>query len=118
MEHADKENIAARFAQMWNEIVTSFREEDLIDNRWLDFLDKFNFKLNYFISLNLMAHFWHREKELLLVPYVSDQALGVVQWPPFLLASKVIIYFYFTLMVIHCIFFMVEAMSIHVLFVS
>ncbi|RCV46752.1 hypothetical protein SEVIR_9G560600v4 [Setaria viridis] len=62
MEHADKENIAARFAQMWNEIVTSFREEDLIDNR---------------------------EKELLLVPYVSDQALGVVQWPPFLLASKI-----------------------------
>jgi len=34
MEHADKENIAAaRFAQMWNEIVTSFRDEDLIDNR-------------------------------------------------------------------------------------
>jgi callose synthase len=64
MEHVDKENIAARFAQMWNEIVTSFREEDLIDNR---------------------------EKELLLVPYVSDQALGVMQWPPFLLASKVIV---------------------------
>nr|CAB3502151.1 unnamed protein product [Digitaria exilis] len=62
MEHADKENIAARFAQMWNEIVTSFREEDLINNR---------------------------EKELLLVPYVSDQGLGVVQWPPFLLASKI-----------------------------
>jgi callose synthase len=62
MEHVDKENIAARFAQMWNEIVTSFREEDLIDNR---------------------------EKELLLVPYVSDQALGVMQWPPFLLASKI-----------------------------
>eukprot|EP00267_Zea_mays_P042894 XP_020394929.1 uncharacterized protein LOC100502361 isoform X3 [Zea mays] len=62
MEHADKENIAARFAQMWNEIVTSFRDEDLIDNR---------------------------EKELLLVPYVSDRTLGVVQWPPFLLASKI-----------------------------
>lgn len=61
-EHADKEKIAARFAQMWNEIVTSFREEDLIDNR---------------------------EKELLLVPYVADQALGVMQWPPFLLSSKV-----------------------------
>ncbi|KAK3150352.1 hypothetical protein QOZ80_3AG0232130 [Eleusine coracana subsp. coracana] len=62
IEHADKEKIAARFAQMWNEIVTSFREEDLIANR---------------------------EKELLLVPYVSDQALGVMQWPPFLLASKI-----------------------------
>ncbi|KAL6645417.1 hypothetical protein ACP70R_017025 [Stipagrostis hirtigluma subsp. patula] len=62
MKHADKEKIAARFAQMWNEIVTSFREEDLIDNR---------------------------EKELLLVPYVADQALEVIQWPPFLLASKI-----------------------------
>ncbi|OEL22051.1 Callose synthase 4 [Dichanthelium oligosanthes] len=62
MEHADKENIAAKFAQMWNEIVRSFREEDLINNR---------------------------EKELLLVPYVFDQDLGVVQWPPFLLASKI-----------------------------
>lgn len=42
-----------------------------------------------------MTHFLFREKELLLVPYVSDQALGVVQWPPFLLASKVIICFLF-----------------------
>ncbi|CAL5059049.1 unnamed protein product [Urochloa decumbens] len=62
MEHVDKEDIAARFAHMWNEIVISFREEDLIDNR---------------------------EKELLLVPYVFDQALGVMQWPLFLLASKI-----------------------------
>uniref|UniRef100_J3LJJ4 1,3-beta-glucan synthase n=1 Tax=Oryza brachyantha TaxID=4533 RepID=J3LJJ4_ORYBR len=61
-KHTDKEKIAARFAQMWNEIVTSFREEDLINDR---------------------------EKELLLVPYVADQALGVMQWPPFLLASKI-----------------------------
>uniref|UniRef100_A0A0E0K890 1,3-beta-glucan synthase n=1 Tax=Oryza punctata TaxID=4537 RepID=A0A0E0K890_ORYPU len=61
-KHTDKEKIAARFAQMWNEIVTSFREEDLINNR---------------------------EKELLLVPYVADQALEIMQWPPFLLASKI-----------------------------
>ncbi|KAM3316109.1 hypothetical protein ACQJBY_034311 [Aegilops geniculata] len=62
MTHEDKEKVAARFAQMWNEIVSSFREEDLIDNR---------------------------EKELLLVPYVADQGLRVTQWPPFLLASMV-----------------------------
>uniref|UniRef100_A0A0D9VP13 1,3-beta-glucan synthase n=1 Tax=Leersia perrieri TaxID=77586 RepID=A0A0D9VP13_9ORYZ len=61
-KHTEKEKIAARFAQMWNEIVTSFREEDLINNR---------------------------EKELLLVPYVADQALEIMQWPPFLLASKI-----------------------------
>ncbi|GJN30162.1 hypothetical protein PR202_gb18448 [Eleusine coracana subsp. coracana] len=39
IEHADKEKIGARFAQMWNEIVTSFREEDLIANRLLDYKD-------------------------------------------------------------------------------
>jgi len=48
MEHADKENIAARFAQMWNEIVTSFRDEDLIDNRWLGYMDNLNFQLHLF----------------------------------------------------------------------
>jgi len=62
MKHEDKEKVAARFAQMWNEIISSFREEDLIENR---------------------------EKELLLVPYVADQGLRVMQWPPFLLASMV-----------------------------
>jgi hypothetical protein len=47
---------------MWNVIITSFREEDLIDNR---------------------------EMDLLLVPYCKDRELDIFQWPPFLLASKV-----------------------------
>jgi hypothetical protein len=47
---------------MWNLIITSFREEDLIDNR---------------------------EMDLLLVPYCKDRELNIFQWPPFLLASKV-----------------------------
>ncbi|KAL9263844.1 Callose synthase 3-like protein [Drosera capensis] len=53
---------AARFAQLWNEIITSFREEDLINNR---------------------------EMDLLLVPYWADRSLEIIQWPPFLLASKI-----------------------------
>lgn len=53
---------AARFSQLWNEVITSFREEDLISNR---------------------------ERDLMLVPYSSDPDLKLVQWPPFLLASKV-----------------------------
>ncbi|XAR54308.1 1,3-beta-glucan synthase [Bertholletia excelsa] len=57
----DKEKAAARFAQLWNKIITSFREEDLINNR---------------------------EMDLLLVPYWADRDLDVIQWPPFLLASK------------------------------
>ncbi|XBI05297.1 hypothetical protein VPH35_133474 [Triticum aestivum] len=58
----EREKIAARFAQMWNLIITSFREEDLIDNR---------------------------EMDLLLVPYCKDRELDIFQWPPFLLASKI-----------------------------
>ncbi|KAL0379943.1 UNVERIFIED_CONTAM: Callose synthase 1, partial [Sesamum angustifolium] len=52
---------AARFSQMWNKIIESFREEDLINNR---------------------------EMNLLLVPYRADRELDLIQWPPFLLASK------------------------------
>ncbi|GLT37045.1 hypothetical protein SLA2020_113830 [Shorea laevis] len=53
---------AAKFAQMWNKIISSFREEDLINNR---------------------------EMDLLLVPYGVDPDLDLIQWPPFLLASKI-----------------------------
>ncbi|KAD5803428.1 hypothetical protein E3N88_14788 [Mikania micrantha] len=56
---------AAKFAQLWNEVVCSFREEDFI-------------KFTYC-----------REMDLMLVPYSSDPSLKLIQWPPFLLASKV-----------------------------
>ncbi|WOK98407.1 callose synthase 3-like [Canna indica] len=61
----DTEKEAARFAQMWNQIITSFRDEDLISNK---------------------------EMDLLLVPYTADKELNdlkIIQWPPFLLASKI-----------------------------
>ncbi|PQQ12884.1 callose synthase 3 [Prunus yedoensis var. nudiflora] len=59
----NKEKEAARFAQLWNKIISSFREEDLISDR---------------------------EMDLLLVPYWADRDLGrLIQWPPFLLASKI-----------------------------
>ncbi|KAI9398697.1 hypothetical protein POPTR_003G214200v4 [Populus trichocarpa] len=61
----NKDTEAPRFAQLWNKIISSFREEDLISNR---------------------------EMDLLLVPYWADRDLGVLgltQWPPFLLASKI-----------------------------
>ncbi|MED6147900.1 Callose synthase 3 [Stylosanthes scabra] len=59
---SNKGREAARFAQLWNPIITSFREEDLISNR---------------------------EMDLLLVPYRVDRELGFMQWPPFLLANKI-----------------------------
>ncbi|KAK4758148.1 hypothetical protein SAY87_019449 [Trapa incisa] len=58
----DREKEAARFSQLWNTIITSFREEDLINDR---------------------------EMNLLLVPYWADRELEDIQWPPFLLASKI-----------------------------
>eukprot|EP00252_Welwitschia_mirabilis_P021807 TRINITY_DN5707_c0_g1_i1.p1 TRINITY_DN5707_c0_g1~~TRINITY_DN5707_c0_g1_i1.p1 ORF type:complete len:1286 (-),score=151.96 TRINITY_DN5707_c0_g1_i1:119-3502(-) len=50
----------AKFSQFWSEVISSFREEDLISD-------------------------W--ERDLLLVPYSSRKEL--IQWPPFLLASKI-----------------------------
>ncbi|XP_042395925.1 callose synthase 3-like [Zingiber officinale] len=64
-EETITEKEAARFAQIWNKIITSFRDEDLISNR---------------------------EMDLLLVPYTADRdlsKLNIRQWPPFLLASKI-----------------------------
>ncbi|XP_043693355.1 callose synthase 3-like [Telopea speciosissima] len=58
----NKEKEHAKFAQLWNQIIESFRAEDLISNR---------------------------ELNLLLVPYWVDRDLQLIQWPPFLLASKV-----------------------------
>ncbi|KAL3502930.1 hypothetical protein ACH5RR_037379 [Cinchona calisaya] len=51
----------AKFSQVWNEFIISMRMEDLIS---------------------------HRERDLLLVPYSSSD-ISVIQWPPFLLASKI-----------------------------
>ncbi|XAR49505.1 1,3-beta-glucan synthase [Bertholletia excelsa] len=57
---SERKNIA-KFSQMWNEFIYSMRMEDLISDR---------------------------ERDLLLVPYSSSE-ISVVQWPPFLLASKI-----------------------------
>ncbi|KAF5196943.1 Callose synthase, partial [Thalictrum thalictroides] len=59
-ETRQRKNIA-KFSQVWNEFIICLRTEDLISNR---------------------------EKDLLLVPYSSGD-ISVVQWPPFLLASKI-----------------------------
>ena len=36
LQISNKGKEAARFAQLWNKIITSFREEDLISNRYLE----------------------------------------------------------------------------------
>ncbi|XP_068345773.1 callose synthase 7-like [Pyrus communis] len=59
-EALERKNID-NFANVWNEFINSMRSEDLISNK---------------------------DKDLLLVPYSSED-VNVVQWPPFLLASKI-----------------------------
>ncbi|XP_008791210.1 callose synthase 7-like isoform X2 [Phoenix dactylifera] len=59
-DEKDRRNIA-KFSHVWNAFISSLREEDLLNN-------------------------W--ELSLLLVPYSSDD-ISVVQWPPFLLASRI-----------------------------
>ncbi|RDX90563.1 putative callose synthase 6, partial [Mucuna pruriens] len=59
-ETYERNNIAY-FSQVWNEFINSMREEDLISDR---------------------------DRDLLLVPY-SSSYISVIQWPPFLLASKI-----------------------------
>uniref|UniRef100_A0A2N9IBD1 1,3-beta-glucan synthase n=2 Tax=Fagus sylvatica TaxID=28930 RepID=A0A2N9IBD1_FAGSY len=61
VELALEQNMVAKFSQVWNEFIYSMRTEDLISNR---------------------------DRDLLLVPNSSND-VSVVQWPPFLLASKI-----------------------------
>lgn len=60
----EKERVEAyaKFSQLWNEVIESFREEDYIDNK---------------------------ERELLLIPYNVLPSMKYIQWPPFLLANKI-----------------------------
>ncbi|KAL8241406.1 hypothetical protein R6Q59_014760 [Mikania micrantha] len=59
---SSKDKEAAKFSQIWNKIITSFRGEDLINNR---------------------------EMNLLLAPQFVDRELDLIQWPLFLLAGKI-----------------------------
>ncbi|KAJ0971510.1 hypothetical protein J5N97_019469 [Dioscorea zingiberensis] len=62
LDGSNRKNIA-KFFNVWNAFISSLRLEDLISNS---------------------------EKDLLLVPSSSDgKEISVVQWPPFLLASKI-----------------------------
>ncbi|XP_057949634.1 putative callose synthase 8 isoform X1 [Malania oleifera] len=51
----------AKFVLVWNQIINSFRSEDLISNR---------------------------ELELMTIPFSSELFSGIVRWPVFLLANK------------------------------
>ncbi|KAI8557989.1 hypothetical protein RHMOL_Rhmol04G0054100 [Rhododendron molle] len=56
-----EKNSIVKFVLVWNQIISSFREEDLISNR---------------------------EMDLMKIPVSSELFSGVVRWPVFLLANK------------------------------
>lgn len=61
LNHSVERKNIANFSQVWNEFIKSMRNEDLISDR---------------------------DRDLLLVPSSSGD-VSVIQWPPFLLASKI-----------------------------
>ncbi|RVW60252.1 putative callose synthase 8 [Vitis vinifera] len=60
-ESETEKNSVAKFVQVWNQIIASFRLEDLINNRELD---------------------------LMTIPLTPELFSGLVRWPVFLLANK------------------------------
>jgi hypothetical protein len=90
------------------------REEDLIDNRYYYAWTVLNIVIlcsqwtinNYkveiffcflertlcFVANKPDFNKLFREMDLMLVPYWADRSLNLIQWPPFLLASKVHIF--------------------------
>ena len=95
---------AARFSPFWNEIIASLREEDYITNLWVLSRDSccymifmfFYLVLSGVYGLFLLPQFhilfnllwFSREMELLQMPK-NNGNLPMVQWPLFLLVSKV-----------------------------
>ncbi|CAK7355014.1 unnamed protein product [Dovyalis caffra] len=88
---ASKRSEAAKFAQLWNEVICSFREEDIIsDRKGLIRKTKISFlSVPSPVKTKSLEFFYFREMDLLLVPYTSDPSLKLIQWPPIMLASKI-----------------------------
>jgi len=59
----------------------------------------------YYFSGKLTNFALHREMDLLVVPYSSDPSLKLMQWPLFLLASKVRENIYVPYLHVHCGFY-------------
>ncbi|GAB2302055.1 Putative callose synthase 8, partial [Dionaea muscipula] len=60
-DHRNEDNDFVKFAIVWNRIITSFRQEDLLSNR---------------------------EMDLMMIPLPSESCPDRVRWPVFLLANK------------------------------
>ena len=80
---------ASIFSPFWNEIIKSLREEDYVSNRYMKHSLILLLLANPFgICFEVMKLFSFREMDLLMMPSNCGN-LRLVQWPLFLLTSKV-----------------------------
>lgn len=54
-----------------------------------------HFVRGIFLLFDCSTFYLCREMDLLLVPYWADRDLELIQWPPFLLASKVVLHHFY-----------------------
>ena len=75
------------FSDIWNAIISSLRDEDLISNRFA-FGISLSFPFHGMLNSKVVFPIVYREMNLMIVPS-SMGDISVFQWPPFLLALKV-----------------------------
>ncbi|CAK9177253.1 unnamed protein product [Ilex paraguariensis] len=85
----NEKNSVVKFVLVWNQIICSFREEDLISNRLNTFFLFFSLNMPY-LSRNLMEFYFikSREMDLMKIPSSPELFSGQVHWPVFLLTNK------------------------------
>lgn len=95
-------NGLVKFIVVWNEIIKSFREEDIISNRLIILSFLINYllfkyscsKTSFHIKKQMLSHV-NREVELMKMPLSSELFSGLVRWPIFLLANQVAFGFHY-----------------------
>lgn len=76
-----------KFALVWNQIINSFRSEDLISNRYV-LVIPVRHKLHQ-ITFSFIFHWFCREMDLMTMPMSLEYRSGSIRWPLFLVAKKV-----------------------------
>ncbi|KAJ4825933.1 Callose synthase 5 [Turnera subulata] len=80
--------LRSRFQSLPGAFNTYLVPSDRTRKKGFSFSKKFAEVYSYFKVLVLLIC-CHLEMDMLLVPYTSDPSLKLIQWPPFLLASKI-----------------------------
>jgi hypothetical protein len=77
-----------KFALVWNQIINSFRSEDLISNRYVLIISVQQKSSGLFLY-PFTFHWFCREMDLMTMPMSLEYSSASIRWPLFLLAKKV-----------------------------